>query len=62
MKVKNFLLTSSSTSSNRISVTYSLRTLCRALKYVATTHWSGKSYSRALYEVIHEEKKEIIKN
>ncbi|CAF1119887.1 unnamed protein product, partial [Rotaria sordida] len=49
-KVKNFLLTSSSTSNNRISITYSLRTLCRALKYVATTQWSGKSYSRALFE------------
>ncbi|CAM4775034.1 unnamed protein product [Rotaria magnacalcarata] len=49
-KVKNFLLTSSSTSNNRISITYSLRTLCRALKYIATTQWSGKSYSRALFE------------
>ncbi|CAF1553476.1 unnamed protein product, partial [Adineta ricciae] len=50
MKVKNFLLTSSSTSNNRIAVTYSLRTLCRALRYIATTNWSGKSYTRALYE------------
>ncbi|CAF4550845.1 unnamed protein product, partial [Rotaria sp. Silwood2] len=49
-KVKNFLLTSSSTSTNRISITYSLRTLCRALRYVATTQWSGKSYFRALFE------------
>ena len=29
----------------------SLRTLCRALKYVAGTQWSGKSYFRALLEV-----------
>ncbi|UJR34182.1 hypothetical protein I4U23_021588 [Adineta vaga] len=50
MKVKNFFLTSSSTSNNRIAVTYSLRTLCRALRYVATTNWSGKSYTRALFE------------
>ncbi|CAF1389080.1 unnamed protein product, partial [Rotaria sp. Silwood1] len=49
-KVKNFLLTSSSTSSNRVSITYSLRTLCRALRYVAITQWTGKSYSRALFE------------
>jgi midasin len=69
MKVKHFLLTSSSTTNNRIAVNYrlefysfnflesflflfsSLRTLCRALKYVATTQWSGKSYSRSLFEV-----------
>lgn len=49
-KVKNFLLTSSSTSNNRITVNYSLRTLCRSLRYIATTQWTGKSYSRALYE------------
>ncbi|CAF3592808.1 unnamed protein product [Adineta steineri] len=49
-KVKNFLITSSSTSSNRIAITYSLRTLCRALRYIATTNWSGKSHSRALLE------------
>ena len=51
LKVKQFLLTSSSTSNNRIAVTYSLRTLCRALRYVATTQWSGKTHSRALFEV-----------
>ncbi|CAF3764108.1 unnamed protein product [Adineta steineri] len=50
LKVKNFLITSSSTSSNRIAITYSLRTLCRALRYIATTNWSGKSHSRALLE------------